>query len=120
METKLEVKPGNRVLVIVNLSEKDYKDSEPSTKSKSLRSAINRKKTSSKIIEDIGEVRQVKNKYNCLSISVELTGLSDSNVNELIRATNEAYQKANKNSQEAPDFLEAEEIVSAQSFAQGD
>ncbi len=123
IETKLEVKVGNRVLLIVNLSEEEKKqDSQPSSKSSSLRSVIklNKKNTSSKIIEDIGEVRQVKTKYNGFLIAVELTGLSDSNLNELIRITNAAYQRANKNNKDSPDFLEAEEIVWAPSIVQGD
>ncbi len=43
-----------------------------------------------RIIEDIGEVRHVRAIENGQSIAVELTGLSDSDVNELIRATNAA------------------------------
>jgi hypothetical protein len=122
LETKLEVKVGDRVLLIVNLSEKNEQEEQLSSKSNSLRSAMkrNKKKTSFKIIEDIGEVRQVKTKYNGFSIAVELTGLSDSNLNELIRVTNATYQKTNNNIKDAPDFLEAEEIVSTPSTVQGD
>jgi hypothetical protein len=122
METELEVKAGERVLVIVNLSEEKDQEANPDPKSSPPRPAKtrNQKNTSSKIIGDIGEVRQVKTKLNGFSISVELTGLSDSNLNELIRATNAAYQRTNKNNKEFPDFVNAEGPVSATVIEQGD
>ena len=122
IETKLEVKAGNRVLVIVNLSEEKGQDLNPSSKSSSLSSVItrNRKNTPSKIIEDIGEVRHVEAIQNGSSIAVELTGLSDSDLNELIRATNAAYKRANNNSKDTPDSLEAEETVAEPVIVQGD
>ena len=120
IETTLEVKAGNRVLVIVNLSEEKSEDLNPSPKSTSPRSVLarDRKNTPSKIIEDIGEVRHVKAVENGSSIAVELTGLSDSDLNELIRATNAAYMRTN--SKDTPDSLEAKEIVPAPAIVQGD
>ena len=47
-------------------------------------------------MEEIGEVRRTDGASGGLSIAVELTGLNDSNINELIRATNTALLK-NKN-----------------------
>ena len=113
IETELEVKVGNRILIIVNLSEEKDKDSIQSSKSSTLRSVLSRdrKNITSKIIEDIGEVRHVKplpNKGS--SIAVELTGLSDSDLNELIRATNKAYRKNKGTSIDIPDSIEPEEI----------
>jgi hypothetical protein len=122
IETKLEVKVGNRVLVIVNLSEEKDQDLNPSSKSTSLRSVLSRdrKSTPSKIVEDIGEVRHVRALQNGSSIAVELTGLSDSNLNELIRATNAAYIKTSGKSKDAPNSIESEEIASEPAIAQGD
>jgi hypothetical protein len=122
IKTKLEVKVGNRILVIVNLSDEKDQDPNPQTKRSSLRSVIkhnsknNRKNTQSKIIQDIGEVRHVKPMANYSSISVELTGLSDSDLNELIRATNKAYNK----SKDTPDILESEETAAEPVIMQGD
>ncbi|MBW7990122.1 MAG: hypothetical protein FVQ84_08935 [Planctomycetes bacterium] len=122
IETKLEVKVGNRVLVIVNLSEEKDQNLNPSSKSTSLRSVLSRdrKSTSSKIVEDVGEVRHVRALQNGSSIAVELTGLSDSNLNELIRATNAVYIKTSSKSKDAPNSIESEEIFSEPSIAQGE
>ena len=46
-----------------------------------------------KIAEDIGVVRHIKALQEGFSIAIELTGLSDSDVSELIRATNAASLK---------------------------
>ena len=122
IETKLEVKAGDRVLVIVNLSEENVQDLNPTSKSTSLRSALSRdrKSTPSKIVEDIGEVRHVRTLQNGSSIAVELTGLNDSDMNELIRATNAAYKKTSGKSKDAPNSIESEEIVSEPAIAQGE
>jgi len=84
IEAPLEVKVGDRVLVILKLSEDE--DRKPV-------SNRNGKTESEKIVEDIGEVRHTKSIKNGFSIAVELTGLSDPNINELIRATNAASLK---------------------------
>jgi hypothetical protein len=78
IEAPLEVKVGDRVLVILKLSEEDDRTPDPN------------KTAPEKIVEDIGEVRHTKRIKNGFSIAVELTGLSDPNINELIRATNTA------------------------------
>lgn len=113
IETEMEAKAGNRILVIVNLSEEKEQDLNLSSKNSTFRSILSRdrKKIESKIIEDIGEVRHVKPMpKKGFSIAVELTGLSDSDLNELIRATNTAYRKNKGNSKDMPDSLEPEEI----------
>jgi hypothetical protein len=60
-----------------------------------------------KVVEDIAEVRHIKALAHGFSIAVELTGLSDSDVAELIRATNGASRKANADGQPIPDSAKA-------------
>ena len=78
----LEVKVGDRVAIILKLSQANPKDV--------LYSDLTQDGNfnSYKIVEDIGVVRHAENVENGLSIAVELTGLNDSNVSELVRATN--------------------------------
>jgi len=64
LDVPLEVKIGQRLLVIF--------------------------KSGSKIMEDIAEVRRTQAIKNGFSIAVELIGLSDSDINELVCATNAA------------------------------
>jgi hypothetical protein len=84
IEAPLEVKVGDRVLVILKLSEEQ--DQKPDSNKTG-------KTAAEKIVEDIGEVRHTKSIKNGFSIAVELTGLSDPNISELIRATNDASLK---------------------------
>ncbi|MGB2863689.1 MAG: hypothetical protein WBC05_10230, partial [Sedimentisphaerales bacterium] len=83
IEAPLEVEVGDRVLVILKLSEVDDKPGSNRTG----------KIAPQKIVEDIGEVRHTKRIENGFSIAVELKGLSDPNINELVRATNAASLK---------------------------
>jgi len=85
LESVLEVKTNDRVLVMFRLDEEKDETSMP---------IRNRKPTASKVIEDIGIVRHIKAIENGLSIAVELTGLSDSDLGELIQVTNRALIKA--------------------------
>lgn len=95
IESRLKVKQGERVLVVFNLEERQGGD------------LTGAKAGVSKIVEDIGEVRHTRAMPNGLSIAVELTGLSDSNVNELIRATNAASVKADvRNSTNQREYME--------------
>jgi len=84
IEAPLEVKVGDRVLVILKLSEEE--DNKPGSNRTG-------KTAPEKIVEDIGEVRHTKRIKNGFSIAVELTGLSDPNINELVRVTNSASLK---------------------------
>ncbi len=95
MDIPLEVKVGDRVLVAFKL------DEEKGQNATSLHQ--DSKQTMFKIVEDIGEVRHSKATETGFSIAVELTGLSDSDVNELICATNAASLKANGSDQKSPD-----------------
>lgn len=108
IDAPLEVKAGDRILVIVNLSETiDARYSIPDTRRES------------RIVEDIGEVRHTKAIQDGFSIAVELTGLSDSNVSELIRATNAASIRTNGNRQDSPVSVETEEKVSKPTIVRG-
>jgi len=85
IEVPLKVKVGDRVLVVFRLDEEKHHASG---------SQENGNLPTSRIIEDIGEVKHVKVIQKGFSIAVALTGLSDSDVNELIRATNVASVRA--------------------------
>lgn len=121
IETPLEVKAGDRVLVIVNLSETI--DARPSNAGFRLKPAVGGSipdtRRESRIVEDIGEVRHTKAVQDGFSIAVELTGLNDSNVSELIRATNAASIRTNVKRQDSPDSVETEEKVSEPATVQG-
>ena len=89
IESPLDVKTGERILVVFNLAQQQD----------SIRAGEG-KRTTDQIVEDIGEVRHTRPTQNGLSIAVELTGLSDSNIDELIRVTNAASRSVsdrNKN-----------------------
>jgi hypothetical protein len=105
IEAPLEVKEGERVLVVLRLAEEKEQDTIPHEKLNAQQSTVlvqEGKAPTSKIVEDIGEVRHTKAIPNGLSIAIELTGLSDSDVNELIRATNAASVKAGAEGQDNP------------------
>ena len=95
VEAPLEVKIGERVVVILKLGEQPGKDSESGRGGISARPDAEERRTvrASRVVEDIGEVRHAEATRNGFSIAVELMGLSDSNVNELIRETNAASMK---------------------------
>jgi hypothetical protein len=94
IEAPLEVNVGDRVLVILKLSEEDDRNSGSQTNSKRSRA---------KIVEDIGEVRHTRALENGFSIAVELTGLSDADIGELVRATNAASLKAGAKTRDVPE-----------------
>jgi len=111
IEAPLEVKVGERVLVVLKLDEEKNQDSEPAGR--------HGKAPTSKIIEDIGEVRHTKAIQNGFSIAVELTGLSDSDVNMLIRATNAASLKAGAEGRDKPGLVNEEKSVPETKVVQG-
>ena len=92
IEAPLEVKVDDRVLVVLKLDEEEDQDSAPASQEDETET--------SKIVEDIGEVRHTKAIQNGFSIAVELTGLSDTDVSELIRATNAASLRTMPESQD--------------------
>jgi hypothetical protein len=83
IETSLKLQAGDRILVVFRLDEEEDQDS-------TGRKPESDKKAKSKIVEDIGAVRHTKAIKNGFSIAIELIGLSDTDVSELIRATNVA------------------------------
>ncbi len=102
IEAPLKVKVGERVLVLFRLDEAKDEDSDLQRDEGSERP---------KVIEDTGEVRHVKAIENGFSIAVELTGLHDPDINELIRATNAASVKAGGKEQDIDDSASAEQRV---------
>ena len=96
LEAPLKVHVGERVLVVANLGAEQDANSQ---KTKTAEPA--------KIIEDIGMVRHIRTKEHGFSIAVELVGLSDADVNDLICATNAACSKtAAKHNDSATDAHE--------------
>jgi hypothetical protein len=96
VEAPLDVNVGDRVLVILKLSEEEEQ------KSNSQRTG---KTAPEKIVEDIGEVRHTKRIKNGFSIAVELIGLSDPDINELVRVTNAASLKTRANTKTAQTLI---------------
>ena len=121
IEAPLEVKAGDRVLVIVNLSETI--DARPSNAGFRLKPAVGGSipdtRRESRIVEDIGEVRHTRAIEDGFSIAVELMGLSDSDVSALIRAANAASIRTNSNRQDSPSSVNTEETVSEPAAVQG-
>ncbi|MHC4666107.1 MAG: PilZ domain-containing protein, partial [Planctomycetota bacterium] len=107
----LDVKVGNRVLVVVRLDGENGQNSVPDRQ--------NSKSQTSRIVEDIGEVRHTRVEQNALSIAVELTGLSDSDLNELIRATNLASLRAGPDGQYTPPSTSEKQDVAEPAPVQG-
>ena len=111
IEAGLDVEVGDRVLVVFSLDEEQNQDSDTEQP--------NGKMPVSKVVEDMGEVRHIRPVGNGLSIAVELTGLSDSDVNELIRATNAASLSAGVEREKEGDSVKEDEGVVQPSEMQG-
>jgi len=79
----LEVNIGDRVIVILKLSKFNNRNNEKY-------GFENIGTRPYKIIEDIGLVKHAEKVDRGFSIAIELTGLTESNVSEMVRATNEA------------------------------
>jgi hypothetical protein len=85
IESSLDVKADERILVVFHLEqEQDAISTEDGKK----------EVATLKIGEAIGDVRHVEPVEDGFSIAVELTGLNDSNIDKLVRATNDALLKA--------------------------
>jgi hypothetical protein len=85
METSLDIRMGERVLVVFDLEIEPLVAEDASYAGRRTR-----------LIEDIGEVRHVKRLDEGVCVAVELSGLKDGDVNELIRATNAALIEINE------------------------
>jgi hypothetical protein len=90
IESTLDVKVGDRVLVVFNLGQDKGSGSAKSAG----------KLESYCIVEDIGLVRNVRSVKNGLSIAVELTGLNDANINKLICAANTTSRQQSDNNED--------------------
>ncbi|MGB2810024.1 MAG: hypothetical protein WBC22_19955 [Sedimentisphaerales bacterium] len=112
IETSLKLQVGDRVLVVFKLDEEENKDS-------ARQKPEGDKTATPKIVEDIGEVRHIKAIQNGFSIAVELTGLSDTDVSELIRATNAASLRTMPESQDAGASENVKEGAAEPAVAQG-
>lgn len=95
VEAPLEVQVGERVVVILKISDgaEHHSTAHRDGTSSRSRGLQGGRSKPSRIVEDIGQVRRTEATEDGFSIAVELTGLSDSNVSELIRATNAASVK---------------------------
>ena len=100
----LEVKVGDRVVVIMKLSERKEHGFIKQAKSTALHSVFagHEKVKPSRIVEDIGVVRHSEVVKDGFSIAVELTGLSETNLSEMVRATNTASLRARFETQLVP------------------
>ena len=84
INTWLNLRTGDRVLLMFKL---DQKETDSETNAHTL---------SEKIIEHIAIVRHISDNTGQPSVALELTGLNDDDINELIRATNETLIRTNK------------------------
>lgn len=112
MESALEVKVGQRVLVVFILDEEDGRDSAQAPEGD--------KTAAPKIVQDIGEVRHSRAVEKGFSIAVELTGLSDSDADELVLVSNAASLKSGAGDKDVPPSAESEERVLEPAAAQGE
>ena len=94
VESPLDVEAGERILAVFSLDEQGGKESS--------RGEAGQGESRPVILEGVGEVRHVKAMEGGLSIAVELTGLNDSDVDELIRATNAACLRASETREASP------------------
>ena len=123
IEAPLEVTIGERILIIFQLNEESHQEY-PTPDDENTRQSITEQKkitTPFKIVEDIGEIRHTEAIEDGFSTGLELTGLSDSDVNELIRATNAASMKAKADTQDTPasDIEGYEQTAPEPVFARG-
>lgn len=105
IQAPLELKVGDRVLVVFRLSDVNEHDSG---------SEVSRAAPAPRIVEDIGQVRQAEAVKDGYSLAVELLGLSDSDVNELIRAANSASSKVRAAGQGDSDAVSDREDAEAE------
>jgi hypothetical protein len=101
IESSLDVKIDQRVLVVFDLHH-DHGLIPTNPDSRQL---------AHRIVEDIGIVRHARPIENGFSIAVELTGLSDSNIDELTRVTNAASRSTGVNNKNIPTSGDAVESV---------
>ncbi len=91
IESALAADVGERVLVVFSLGEED---GDLMRAEAGGQPAAAGKASAARVVEDVGEVRHIRAAGNGFSIAVELTSLKDSDVDELICATNAASLRA--------------------------
>jgi hypothetical protein len=98
IKTPLELNVGEKVLVVFKLNE--IREQDPNSENGQIHTV--------RVIEGAGKVKHVTNFEDSLQVAVELFGLEDSELNELIRATNSASlnAKVNGGSEESSDVQE--------------
>lgn len=101
IESSLKVKIGQRVLVVFDLDQDRG----------SIPTNPDNQQLARKIVEDTGIVRHTRPIKDGFSIAVELTGLSDSNIDELTRATNAASLSGGDKDKNIPTSGDAVESV---------
>lgn len=92
VDTHLQVKVNDRVLIILTLNQDNSVDDQ-----------LFQDAAAPKVIESAATVRHIKhNQQDGLSIALELIGLEDDEIDELIRATNEASIGMDKRNNPVP------------------
>jgi len=119
IDSALEAKEGERILVVLSLDEADSGDSIPTEASRCFHRDKGMTAPMYIGVEDIGEVRHIEAVTNGFSMAVELTGLSDSDVDELICATNAASLRAGVGDREGRPSVSKQEPIAEPSVAQG-
>jgi hypothetical protein len=122
LEAPLELKVGDRVLVVFKLDEEENQDSSRQDREGDPHHFASRSEAAgetSKIVEDVAEVRHIKAVQDGFSIAVELIGLSDTDVSDLIRATNAASLSTRSENQDVPVAENVKEGAAEPAAAQG-
>jgi hypothetical protein len=94
LDVSLEIKVGEKVLVIFKLDEQEKRNFSSRKAGKMPTSRVPARQ-GPKVVQAVGEVRHAKSVENGLSIAVELTALSDSEINELVCLTNTESPRVN-------------------------
>jgi hypothetical protein len=108
IEVPMEIKKGDRVIVIFALYDQESAETRQADK-----------KSSFEIVGDIGEVRHTEAVEYGYSVAVELTGLSDADIDHLVRATNAASISRVDQNQDTTVQAEAGEDILKSKIAQG-
>ena len=97
IETKMQIKTHDRILLFLNLDEQTtYHHKQEEQEEQEEQEDQEEQPTmtiTTKIIQDIAEVKKVESTSNGFAMEIELTGLSDKDINELICAANIASTK---------------------------
>jgi hypothetical protein len=102
--TAQEYKVGDRVIVVAGLGSRTGKGAEIAglAGQENLTPAQKENIARPEMVEDIGLVRQCKAIDEGYSVAVEMTGLSDADLNQMIRATNAASIRGKLRIQDIP------------------